>query len=347
MHRLILIFTTLVALTALTGCTKPQFHVEASLRGGDGRNIRFIYLAAGKKQAFMMDQAAPVMDGKLKFDGVTARPTIVTVCAPDMSALTEFYAEPGDKITITGEMADPAGWLIGGNKINEEWTAWRKKNSAALKSRKPLEINKAVEAYVKKNPGNPLSTILLLCVYSRHDDEAGFQRLFASLEEGARPERLMEAIGRVDAGIKYKPLSFKELGWRTLGDSIDSIAKIRPSHHNATLIYFNDRETARANDLSALRPLRRELSDSALALVDLYLGPDTIGLGSRLATDSLKGITRSWAFGGLMHPTVERLGVPTIPYFIVLDSKGRQTYRGTSAEGAAKEVRKLQKDAKK
>ncbi len=338
---------SLALLALLTACTKAQFHVEAALRGGDGRNLRFIYLAAGKKQAFMMDQAVPVMDGKLQLEGITARPTIVTVCTQDMSALTQFYAEPGDKITITGDMADPSAWQISGNKINEEWTAWRKSNTAALKSREPRRINKAVEAYVKKNPDNPLSTILMLCVYSRRDDENGFQRLFASLSDKARNAKLLEAIGRADAGSDYKPTPVKQLGWRTLSDSIDSIANIFPKQHTATLVYFNDRETTRENDLRHLRSLRREIPDSSLALVDVYLGPDTIGIGTRQKTDSIKAITRTWAFGGVMHSAVSRLGVTNVPYFIVFDSKGRQTYRGTSAESAAKEAKKLNSEAKK
>jgi hypothetical protein len=55
-----------------------------------------------------------------------------------------------------------------------------------------------------------------------------------------------------------------------------------------------------------------------------------------LKTDTIKGRTALWAFGGEMNLALKRLNIPGDPFIIVANRQGAQLYRGSDINDALK-----------
>ena len=45
-------------------------------------------------------------------------------------------------------------------------------------------------------------------------------------------------------------------------------------------------------------------------------------------------LQQAWAPGGIFARDVDRLAIPSLPYYIIADTAGRQIYRGSSLAAA-------------
>ena len=65
----------------------------------------------------------------------------------------------------------------------------------------------------------------------------------------------------------------------------------------------------------------------------MSMDADTMSWRRNVRADSVSWPT-AWAAGAIAAPGVDRLGIPSVPYFIVADSTGRQLFRGRSIKQA-------------
>lgn len=325
----------------LQGCVKNEFALDFKLDASVSTTLRMVYYASDSKTGWYMDQVAPVEKGVCESKCVTRNPTLVFLflsSAKDPSLIV--YAERGDRIEITGKGADPRGWSVGGNEINEDWTEWRLANLAALQSNDPAKINAAVEAYVNKNRDSELSALLLLTAFSRRHDEKLFSRLWNSLSEKARPEELVGLVGRSDRLSAGELGKAPDLGVLRLHVYGDSLVEMKPSAAKATFLLFS-RETDAGAGI---------IADSMKNLISRYAGQNFARISfdsnsyswSRLAReDSLENALYAWMPRAEASPEAMRLEVARTPWIVVADSKGTIAYRGDDASKAASAFRNI------
>lgn len=334
-------FLSILVLTllTLTGCVKNEFQVEFKLPAGVNESYTMLYYVSDSEKGWLYDQVAVLQQGKCQLKGITRNPTLIYVFQGAQDPGVVIYAERGDKIEITGDSGSPASWAVSGNEINEALSAWRADNRNALSARDNKKVNEAVAKYVKANPEDPVSTILLEVYYDRSIDPAGFDSLFKSLKGKAADVCWMELMSRSDLLGGFEPLkqTAAPLILRTAGNGADTIG----FNEQPALLYFsyNNYDT-RKDDVSKMKQLLKERTDSGKPqIVSISLENDSSGWRYQARMDSLKGAVVAWMPLSFADPAAVSLGLEKAPCFIVVGKKGKILYRGTSLDDAARKLR--------
>lgn len=328
-------------LLLLPGCLKNEVDVEFEIQGVALSTCQLQYYASDSRQGWFVETAATIQNGKGAVKLITRNPTIVYVTVSAEFPEAAFYAERGDKITVQGSSPSPFEWKIGGNSINEEWTAWRLENKNILMNREPMALNAAVAKYVKKNADNPLATIILLLYYNRNEDETGFQKLFASLEGDARDAEWVNLVSGADMvnGDFPEAEGVKNLVIGSAGNGVDTVVMgTKP----VMLFFWRGSDNTRSEGIEALRRLANDFPDSASrVLADICFDPDSVAWRFPMQGDSLRKVIRGWNPIGECDSVISRLRVMRTPYIIVYDRKGKESYRGSDFPKGEESFRKV------
>ncbi len=323
----------------LCGCSGGEFSVDFQLDSGLRQNYRVSYYSFRKGGGKLVEAAIPVTEGKFLLKGYSKKPTLVFLYAnPDSPALA-FLVAPGDKLTVTGQGPDPRNWSVAGNKTDEAWSQWRKKNANALEG-DYKKVNGAVADYVKGNPKDILSAILMLTQYDRRQDEEGYAKLWNSIAASAKPQELLLSLGRTDQLTpEIEPLEPVDT---LLFHTSDTMLPLARGASNLLLLHFwrtsdNDRNAT----VDSLKKLRSDFSDTLkLAMADISFEPDSMSWRRVVRTDSVENWIRAWAPAAEASEMAMRLKVTRTPYFILIDKKGNQQLRTDKLSDLIKETRK-------
>ncbi len=339
-HKYIVKSIFLFAILALGGCGKNEIKVEFQLPKNVNDAYRMTYYASDSEKGWFVETVAAVQQGKVQMICATRNPTIVFIMESGSLPRAAFYAERGDKIKIVGDSSDPFSWKISGNKLTEEWSRWRMDSRGSLASGDSGKINRAVGDYVKKNPDKPLSTLLLLIYYDRRADEAGFQKLWNLLKGKALEPKWMQLVSRSDL-LKDAPDFTGKLNsiiLHTYGNGIDTL---KVGKLPMLLYFWRENDAKRNEGIEIIGNLVKEFPDSGSRMIaDICFDPDSIGWQSVVRRDSLKKVVRGWNFRGETDSVMMRAGVARTPWFIIFDSKGKETYAGDSPQHADSLFRK-------
>lgn len=323
-------------LLSLVSCGKNELNVVASLKDGGNRDVMLVYTAWSNKQDELRKEKVPLRNGAFTRTLFTKHATLVWIIAHDGKLLHAVYAEKGDEISISGNYSKPLEWKITGNEVSERYSDWLIANAKIAASGNPTIVNKAVEKYVKAHPDDVASALLLLTVYYRSADRVQYDKLWASLDiDDDEKERLMhialaemETVGADVSKTVVSPL--------TLRCRADSLVVVNPSRARATMLYFWRRTDGPHKGI--LKELSSQPADIQIA--DIYLDPDTVQWRYLTERDTFDRRLPLWAFGGEMNLSLSKLAVPSDPYIIVTDRKGKQLYRGESVADAVKAAAK-------
>lgn len=336
--RIILGMLAALLTVMLQGCVKNEFRIEFKLSPDIDSQYTLVYYASDKKKGWYTEEVAPVEKGHYESRGYTRNPTLVYVSSAfGQGPRLIFYAERGDHIEITGGV-DPMEWSVGGNKINEKWTEWRLANLKALRGT-PEEVNAAVAAYLRKNPDDELSVLLLLTTYDRRADQTGFARLWNSIDEDTRDPQLVSLAGapdRMSAAEQTVPARVSPLKLHAEGDSL---VDYNPAAHKKTLLAFwRPYDTGHDRLVDSLRALAS--AGVRAGIVDICFEQNAYIWKERIRSDSLAGSLRAWMPGAETTEAAIALGVTRTPWIIVADNKGKIIYRGDDISRAAALIRK-------
>lgn len=338
------IFLIILSFITLCSCNKTEFNIEGEIKDAGTMNLRIFYYSSSDKQGSITETVIPVVNGKFSYAGKSEKPTVVWFFSPNRTLLTPIYVEPGNKIKIDGKYNEPLRWHVTGNKIEEEWSAWRSENEKSLKSDNDKVINQAISKYVETHRNNPVSALSMLCFYIKKDATKDYDKLWKLLSDKALSSELINAVNASKAhkflqsyAVKLTPLS--------LYSYADSMATIAVSKSKATLLYFwRQQEEQHDSCISNIKRLHKLYSDSnKLQIADINMDTDTIKWHRQARRDSVKNWQRYWAIGGEANISLTPLELPRTPYFIVSDSTGAQCYRGDNFSKAEKKIKELLK----
>ena len=323
------------------GCTKSDFNLDFDLSDDVTDTYNVTYYATDKQGGATVQAVASVRDGKCLLQGVSRKPTLVYISARRAVVPLVALVSPGENLKITGIGKDPLAWKVEGNQINENVSAWINENKNFLIDNEADSVNLAVKRYVDDHRDNPASTILMLCYYHRYSNEREYAELMHSLEGEAHSPQWLEIIGRSDQLYHYYtfPAALQSMVLRSMNDR-DTLFI---NHRNPVFMFFwqtgdnNDKK----NFLDSIKALNKELPDSSLLLADICLDVDSTAWRNAIKRDSLKNVKRFWVPLGLNDYEMQKFKVDAIPYFIVFDKEGHQSYRGTEISKAMENYRIL------
>lgn len=313
-----LIFISIIFILISQGCLKSKFEISFELPPAVNSTYTLTYYASSSKQGKWIETGVLVQNGKGKMTLPASNPSVVMLSGAGMSVY--FYVERGDNIKIKGESADILSWNIGGNSINDDWSKWRRENESQIVSGNAEKINAAVESYVKKNPSNPLSALLLLYEYDRSKDNSGFLRLWKSLKGEAAKEKWITVSGRTDlyTNTPLSPPDFKKrhkIILKSLDNGADTIVT---GNVPVALLFWRNSDTDRTKMIDSLKSLRKAHPDSASYIIaDICFEPDSMSWTSPLIRDSLHHTIRAWNPIAEADSLYRSFGVERTPALII------------------------------
>lgn len=349
-HPLLL---ALLLLPMLCACSKKNaFSVEGSISDGATMNMRAIYYDGGRLQ----NSVFPTDKGNFAFEGSSADGTIVELLSNDYRVLGRFYAVDGDEIKVTLDPKSVNKIRIEGNEVSQRWAKVLNDNARLLDSRDSKGINAFIARYVGSHRSDIVSTLLMMTAYDWSVSPAEGEKLLSSISPGSRPARLVEGyeaslarVGRDAAQSRVVPFTYL--------DENDTIGVFNPRRSTIALLAFSDQNSGRSDSIvptlkriysdakakgrlaAKSQPVLSDRTDSVakgskgLRILDFSMDGDTLSWRRGLRLDSA-GFDHGWAAGSVAAPAVARLGIPRLPYFIVVDSTGAQVYRGPSLKAA-------------
>lgn len=328
------VFAVVVALLiALAGCSKDKFfEVTGTIKGNPTMNIRYVYYNGQT----LINGVTAARDGKFGFRADSDDPVMVELYDNDYRLLGRLYAANGDKIKCQLDPKNPYLSTYEGNDVSKRYAGFTVKNADKL-IKHDQDANRLIADYVRANPADIVSAMLIVGSYDASRDIRGADSLLLALKAEARPENItsyyefqISRVATTDAFDAVLPM--------TLRDRRDSLVSYNPRRSRNTLLVFSDQESGRADSiLPELHRLHKKYDSKRLAIIDFSVDPDTLVWKSGTRADSAAWL-QTWAAASLSAPAISRLGIPTVPYFIVTDSLGNQLYRGVSLSQALEKL---------
>ncbi|MCH5225805.1 MAG: hypothetical protein J1D77_07370 [Muribaculaceae bacterium] len=329
------------SLIFLLGCGKAEFSLNFNLAESVEGNYNVVYYATDTQGGLTVQATASVREGKCLLNGATKLPTLISITSRHSKLPLVVYAKRGDKIEITGSDDNPLGWDVEGDPLNLLLSSWRHENLTTLLSDSTDSINAAVARFVETNPKDPASTILMLYYFNRNEQPREYADLMASLRGEARSDKWLRITARADQTFNTfsYPARLVNMVMRANTGGIDTLSI--DGKNPLLLLFWQTGYNEKKAMIDSLKALNKELADSVRIIADICLDPDSASWRSAIRKDSLEGVKRFWVPTSLADPTVMKFNVPSIPYFIVFDKDGRQTFRGQQLEEALKSYRSL------
>ena len=318
MYRKIL--SAVMCLLALAACTNDeQFRVNGEIEGKPTMNIRVCYYANGAVHTIV----TAARDGKFEFFGSAPQPAIVEITDYEHRPLARIFARNGETFDLTINREAPLTSVAEGNEITARWSEFLPDNAATLAARDSV-ANSTIERFVRANPDDVLSTLLLLTGYNSALDPVAADSLLSAIGPKARPTGMLDGYNMMIS--------------RLIAESVDR--PVRP-------FYYEKRDTARLFD-----PADSKMNIIAFTnddLEDYDTLADSLEKAARpgvrvidLRAANFKGVWYADTLkrnvgtlpGGIAARGVDSLGIPSLPFFIVADSKGKQLYRGKTLSAA-------------
>ena len=334
-------FIFFFSLLSLMACGKNDFTMVFDLSEKVTENYNVTYYATDVKGGKTVQAVASVREGKCELQGFTKRKTIVYITGRRDVYPLVAVADRGEKIEFTGDTVQPLSWRVSGNPINQALSEWRIENLKTLNTNNPDSINMKVRDFVENHPGEPVSVILMLAYYDRKINEREYADLMYSLKGEAKNEEWLRIMGRADQlthGYSY-PARFQSIVMRSNKEWADTLQA--DNKYPVILFFWQTGLSERKEIMDSIKSIRKEFKDTVRIIADLCLDIDSIGWRNAIRRDSLDDIKRFWVPMGLTDPTIRKFKVAAVPYYIVFDKEGYQSYSGKDLGEALKDYRRL------
>ncbi len=325
LHTHIALSLLVAVLLFCQSCVKNEFNITIKPSPGSVMPMpKAEYYAIDKKMGRVQDMVFVQHDKEYAGRGMTIYPTVgFLYSGSHMKGV--FYASRGNKLTVN--VSKDGKWMIEGNKESELLSEWFGANGDIVTAHATTRVNKSVETFVKANPKTVAATILLVEFYDRVNDEEGFRKLWSSIDESARDDKLQRALGLSDIPEPLRRI--KTMQMRVLGDSI---VNIMPDRSAATVfLFWSDPDSRRTRATTIYQGLDER---SGINVVDVNMQTDTMNWRYTVMQDSVRKWTYAWMPGAERNVTLEPFQLPSSDFIIVVDRRGNQKYRGTDARQA-------------
>jgi len=317
-------------LALVAACGHPDtFRIEGEIADAPTMNLRIVYASSSGVQSAV----TAARDGKFRYEGSASRPAVVELFDNEYRLLGRVVAVDGEDIAVHLDRSNPYAATARGNELSERWTAWLVGHADELRSASPAARNALVARYVGDHPADQVSALLMMTEYDSAADPAGAARLWASIDAQARPAYLTGGytaqVGRVDSAAFQGPLA--PIPYMKRSGKTDIL---RPAGARFTLIAVTGGGTdGRDSIRGMLRSAARHRAKGRFEVADLSLAPDTVEWRRAVEADSATW-TQGWIAGGISASALDRLALPSVPYFILVDSAGRRVLSTPAASRA-------------
>lgn len=322
----------LLGFSTIFTCCGNHFSVQGQIAGLGNQNIHVIFAStAGVNDFYTMTK-----NDRFELKGEAGDWTVVAIFDGQNQPLATLVFNKGDNLKIKGDMTQRHNLRVEGNDLNEEWYQFRAEHASQYRDGNPEGRDTAIEKYVKGNPSNILSTVLLLFDYSQLNNKAKIDRMLAKLEPDAKPSALLTSYTAL-MGKKRKPVT--TLLPLVLLESKGDFSTYSPTTSQASLLYLWNVDTGHSTAIASMKQLAGSFG-SRLQVGDICLEPDSMVWQSIVKRDATTW-RHYWAPEGPLNRQLINLDIRFTPHFVVTDSLGNICYNGNRLHEAEKQVKSL------
>lgn len=336
-----ILFRLLLLALLLGGCVKNEVTLTFRLPADFNEPCRLMYYASAENVGMMREAVAEIVGGKGEIKLPERYPSLIFLFSPaqKMPAVV-MYAARGDKLGISGDTRNMGEWRVEGTDINKLISDWRVKNYQAISSGNASGINKAVEEFVGSHPSSPASAIILYCYFQRRGHEKEFEKLLDRIDHSVTEDyELMEALSIADMVTEQSlrpeyPDEIVMMGEDGYADTL-ALKSGKP-----VLMMFRGSTKSGMKDFPMDSVKKYVEKQGKAVIAEFYIDSDSLNWRRQLRQDTVPSLRRMWMPLGLSDSLAIKLVVRRSPYFIVVDAKGKEVYRGDSWSAAAEKLDK-------
>lgn len=291
-----------------------QFEMSGKFKGFSQGEL-YLYATDGPSQK--LDTIA-VVNGTFEFTTTLDAPRTYIIVFPNFSELP-VIGEPGEEVTIEGDVSHLKEVEVEGTEANEALTAFRLQTSQLT----PPEVAAAAETFITDHPLSPASLYLLnrIFIQSQTPDYAKALQLATALADAdagnhalARLKQQLKGLTHLKPGAQLPQFRTTDINGQYVSNT-DLTAKVNVISTWASWNYDSQ------NAQRKLQRLSKEHSGS-LQCMGICLDGSKQDCRRNLDRDSIRWHTvcdgRMWEM-----PILGQLGLYFVPDNIIFDSKGR------------------------
>jgi len=318
---------TLGALMLLTACGRSDnFEVDVMIDGLGAEEVKAVYVTDRGVQQ-VMARATP--EGKFSIVGSSADPVMLELSRSDGSLLATLVVTNGDRMNFEMSLSRPNEFKVSGNAVNESIAAFHQANRALIGN--PVrrhELDRVIAGYIGRHRGDMVSTMLLMTLFDTREHPLYADSLFNLIEPQARPLSLTSCFKAL-LSVDVDDYSERFVGPFTVYGANDSLTGFVASGKSYSVLTFTPVDKP-DSVRSLLSRLRGKYTRRRLEVMEIAMWGDSAAWKRAVRKDTVSW-TRAWVPGGPATPAIRHLTVPRTPFFIVIDSIGRQKMRSSSA----------------
>ena len=323
----------------LAACgSADSFEIDGQVADGSTINLYVRYYTGSE----VKQGVTPSDQGKFSFRSSTPQPAIMEILDNEDKILGWAYVANGDKLTINIDRANPCRTSVKGTAYNEAWSAFLNAHADTLRLGRPALTNALVEQYSAEHQGEMAPVLLFATLYDASLDPHRADSVMRSLSAEPHAQALLlpmsTALARFADADPTAPV--RSIAYR----SLDSASVFKPTKAASVLAFCSSSYYGDERD-SLVYAMRQVEKNKRLEICEIMFAPDSLTWRSRTRLDSLG--RQGWVPAGLYSPGIEELAIPRLPYFIVLDSAGRQALRTADFARAAAVADSLSKSKNK
>lgn len=326
-----IIYSALAMIVAMmSACDSSTFRISVDVQSLGNQNVHVVFLG----DSGVTDKFIPTQDNKFSVEGSSSNLTVVNILDSQNKPLFRVAVKGGETIEITGDYNNPHHYHCKGSEVAQAWMDFESEN-AALYSKRGDALDAAIEKYVEANRSSVVSTLLLVFDYSDLTTDKA-KKMLASIDEKARPASLVESMEQlIDATGKPVTQLRSMLLCRMGGDfEVFSLSKSR----STLILWWSENGQQRREQIAAIKRMSKQYGDK-LSVADVTLNSDTSAWRAIVNADSTQW-AHYWAPGGILDQSIVNLKLRKLPVCIVVDSTGKQLYRGADMQAAQSTLNK-------
>lgn len=322
----------LLALVVLSGCGKPQqFTLSGELDNLRDRGVTAIWYDGSAMQSMPL----MIAEGKnYRFQGNANRPVAITLMLSDGSVAGTVILSNGDNVKLKADADAP--WLgeVTGSKSTAALYAFMAEHSGDPVS----ELNELIAQYVNSHLESPESSVLMTFFFHVPGNESRADSLIRAIKPQARPASLTAGFQQM-LGRQLSADAVNQLSSMNFVDAEGEARRFAPSMHSYSLLAIVADNKRQIDSLDRAINSLPELPKRRFHVLELSTAPDSTNWALSIRGDSVAR-DRVWAPAILADARMQKLAVPDVPFFILVDSVGNQLIRTRSVSAAMKELRK-------
>ena len=324
MKQLKLIVILLTTAMMFAACSSDSFRLEARIEGLGTQNVQIVYATSDGVQSDWVT----ANDDRLSYEGFAPELTVLQVLDSDNRLIARMAVKNGDKLKFRGALNDPMGIEYKGSDVSEQWSEFIKENRELIDADNQPMLDIAIEKFIRENPDNVVSTLLLLFDYGSIANTDATDKLLGSINDNAKPLFLISTYQTLRSE-RSKNESNRHFFMIDLYESSGTWSTLRANGYSFSLLWLWSRDDD--NHRATADSIRRiaHTYGKRLQVADIYVDGDTTIWRSTFKADSCDW-KHFWAPGGPNGRYMNTISATSTPRYLLIDSIGIYNYRGES-----------------